>query len=364
MTNELSHLVFLCAALHAGSTPSVTGLEGSAQGGRGPGIQPLQRRSPPRRSVQNVRFGAGLQIDAAALRGEAEVGSPPSHGAGAQRKGAGQEDGVKWRPWGEGERAVSATPGAATAGGGGGAGEDEGGLSGAFTSFLTQTYGGLQARAGEKVGVPRGAAWQTALRAAAAVGSKQFLLGDRPARITARRLTAAIWAKCAPFLLGSVPAAVGTFLAVSAVLEGRLGDVALDPATLPLPPAALAAAAAALPVAAAAWPVAGPLLEIYRLGGMSAGEIEQIVRVEEAVQVRGCTAGNAMKLLVARAGSRESANMECDTLQLLVIPHGFPLRHGGALPCREMSPGRERFLRGIIREWEQAQSDADLSRFV
>jgi hypothetical protein len=99
------------------------------------------------------------------------------------------------------------------------------------------------------------------------------LLGDRPGNTTAQRLADGIWARCAPFILGSLPAAAASAVLVSSGLEGA-----------PYAPLA-AAVAAALPLAVAAWPIAAPLLEIARFSGMSAAEIEEVVRVKEPVQV-------------------------------------------------------------------------------
>lgn len=47
----------------------------------------------------------------------------------------------------------------------------------------------------------------------------QVLLGDRPAGTTAQRLADGIWAKCSPFLLGSIPAAIASAVIVSSSLD-------------------------------------------------------------------------------------------------------------------------------------------------
>ena len=154
------------ACVSAGSRPSLTGLEGSAPEGKGWGIEPLQRRARQSaqsvQSVQSVRIGASMQVDAALLA-EAAPASPAS----ASASGSGPAGpGVRLRPWSEAER----RQGEAGAGSGR---PGVGGLSGAFATTISQAYATFQAKAGRRVGVAPGAAWQAALRAAAATGAQQ-----------------------------------------------------------------------------------------------------------------------------------------------------------------------------------------------
>lgn len=155
----------------AGQRRSLTGLEGSAANGQGWGITPLQRRARPQQAQQGVRLGAGLQLDPSAL---AAVASSDGSGSNTGKSSSGssrlaQEPQTQWRPWSEDELQrgeAEAARAAAQAGAGSG-------LSGAFATTITQAYATLQAKAGRQVGIPPGAAWRAALRAAAACGAQQ-----------------------------------------------------------------------------------------------------------------------------------------------------------------------------------------------
>lgn len=157
----------------AGQRRSLTGLEGSAANGQGWGITPLQRRAWPQQAQQGVRLGAGLQLDPSALAAVASPGGSGSNAGKSSGSGSGsglaQEPQTQWRPW-SAEELQRGEAEAARAAAQTGAGS---GLSGAFATAITQAYATLQAKAGRQVGIPPGAAWRAALRAAAACGAQQ-----------------------------------------------------------------------------------------------------------------------------------------------------------------------------------------------
>jgi hypothetical protein len=105
-----------------------------------------------------------MQIDAAAL---ASPPSSSSNGGGSPAVAAASPPQTLWRRWTEGElRQGEAEASMSSAGSGNPLGE-------LFATAITQAYGGFQAKAGRRVGIPPGAAWQAALRAAAASGVQQ-----------------------------------------------------------------------------------------------------------------------------------------------------------------------------------------------
>ena len=233
----------------AGQPCSVSGLEGSAPGGQGWGIDSFKRQAK-----QAVNAGSGgLRI---------ELGLPPSQQQQEQQE---QQPGVaQLRPWTREELDMAEASSTSSAPG-----------SNLLAGFLTQTYGSFQAKAGKTVGIWPGAAWRTALQAAAVAGTVQVHLGDRPATTTSERLAAGIWAGSSLQLLGSIPASVASAIIVWQGMEpGGAGS------------AAAVAAAALLPLLAGAWPVLGPLLEIAQFSGKDAATIEDLVRVKEKLQVR------------------------------------------------------------------------------
>lgn len=243
---ELGRVCAVLQPVPAGKQRSVTGLEGSALGGQGWGIDPFQRRAP--RQQQQAVSADGLRI---------ELGSQQSGSSSSSSMPQPQ----RLLPWSAEQLAAAE----ASAGSSDVCGTD----GNALAALLTQTYARFQAAAGKTVGISPGAAWRTALQAAMTNGASQVLLGDRPSGITAARLAAGIWEGSGLQLLASIPAACASGIVVGQALE-------------PGPAATVAAAAAALlPLAAGAWPFAGPLLEIAAFSRKSATEIEELVRVKE-----------------------------------------------------------------------------------
>lgn len=248
----------------------VTGLEGSVVKGQGTGITPFRRQS--RQDVQR-QGGTGLQImlDDGNFVNSSSGNVTSSANLSSLGDGSKKEaEFVVIAPWTDAEVAAGAAAAASSPR------SSAGGLSDAFASIVTQQYAKYQAAAGRAVGIGTGAAWQVALQAGAQCGARQVLLGDRPASVTGLRLAQGIWRSSAPFLLGSIPAAIaGAIITTSGASDALQGS-----------PAALAApvVAVVLPLAAAMWPILAPLLEIQRFSKMSAAEIEETVRIKELLQ--------------------------------------------------------------------------------
>jgi len=253
----------------AASTKAVSGLEGSAIGGQGPGIEPFKRQS--RKQSQEVR-SAGLNI----MMPEDSAISPGASSMANIGKGnleqMGSAGSVDIEPWGSirhGEERFASGRSATQQKTG-----STNGITDSLAAFLTGRYAVFQAEAGRRVGIAPGEAWRVALEAAAASGARYVFLGDQPANVTGRRLAQGIWTSSAPVLLSALPAA-----AVAAIMASHLMQNT-GPSSIAAP-----IAAALVPLVAAAWPIASPLIEVARFSKMSAPEIEDAVRVTEPVQL-------------------------------------------------------------------------------
>jgi len=130
-------------------------------------------------------------------------------------------------------------------------------------AFLTGTYASLQGKAGLTVGIRPGAAWRTALAAAARSGAQQVVLGDRPASVSERRLAEGVVGAAA----GRAAAALGLLAAGAAATAqpaldayGSQGDAA-------------AVAVGLAGAAALMWPIVGPFVEAYQFSRMSADQV-------------------------------------------------------------------------------------------
>ena len=218
------------------SSGSITGLEGTAVGGKGIGIQPFTRTTPTAKTTA--------------------TSTTPS----TSSKGN-----IKIERWSENELAFGIENYSSLRSGGTSAG---GGISGTFASVLTQQYAKYQAAAGRTVGIGTGTAWQAALESAAQCGAQQFYLVDRPTSVTGRRLAQGIWKSYSPFLLGAVPAAIAGAVITSSVVLGTDSTTTTSPSSI-----AAVVFAVVAPLAAALWPIVAPLLEIQKFSTMSAAEI-------------------------------------------------------------------------------------------
>lgn len=103
------------------------------------------------------------------------------------------------------------------------------------------------------------------------MGTQHFILNDRPAGITQRKLGSSMLAA----LTGNLAAAV---LAVAVAAAAGAQDLVPDSAD----PALVAASAAA--ATACLWPLLGPLCEVSKFADMSATEVEEAVRVKQPIQ--------------------------------------------------------------------------------
>jgi len=227
---DSGNAVLRVETLKDGAKASITGLEGSAAGGSGWGIEPLSRTSKPGRSTSTET-------------------APP--GAAAR---------TSWRPWSDSTLTSQAT-GSLPADG----------IKDAFATAVTRVYAALQADAGRTVGIPPGAVWQAAMDQAALEGVQQFLLGDRPTDVTRRRLAAGMFDGMA------AKSALGAGLLVGAAVAASSG-------ALPSGTEAGAVLAAATVSGVALWPLLGPLVEIAQFSKLSASEIEDKVRVKKPIQ--------------------------------------------------------------------------------
>jgi hypothetical protein len=263
---EGGRVVAAARRLAAGERRALTGLEGSAAGGQGWGIDPFKRQARAQQQAAPIAGGLNILMDDQPRENGAATPPPPATAAAAAAAG------VALTPWTEAQLRDAA----AAADREGAAPQQAGGVEGAFASLLTRTYGRFQADAGRSAGVAPGAAWRAALEAAAAAGSRYVLLGDRPVGVTGFRLARAMWASSAPLLLGALPAAAAAAVLVSQALQE-------DPAA----PAAAPLLAAALPLGAAAAPILAPLLEVWRFSRMGGAEIEETVRLKEPLQRAG-----------------------------------------------------------------------------
>ncbi|KAL4533120.1 hypothetical protein Ndes2526A_g08570 [Nannochloris sp. 'desiccata'] len=283
-------------------TDSVTGLEGTAVGGKGIGIQSFTRQAPRKlnkttssaaaaSTSTTTNAGAGLKImlnDGKIMSSSTGRSSSEAPDVVNANQAAAAADmaisttalsknskNVEIEKWTDSELAYGienySSLHSGSSGGGGG-----GGLAASFAAALTQEYAKYQAAAGRAVGIGTGTAWQAALESAAKCHTQHVYLADRPASVTGRRLAQGIWKSYSPFLLGAVPAAITGAIITSSVADSTpLTSLAtFAPSTF----------AVVVPLAAALWPILAPLLEIRKFSKMSAAEIEDIVKIKEPLQ--------------------------------------------------------------------------------
>ncbi|KAI8474734.1 MAG: hypothetical protein J3K34DRAFT_118612 [Monoraphidium minutum] len=262
-----------------GDAPFVSGLEASAEDAASApdGAAPIDRFRPLRRGVQlsprmSLPAEAAARMNAlkAARRAEAAL---TARGGGGSSSGAAAPDFRFWKPE-EVAPADLTSP------------EPSPGPD-ALAMVLTGVYSSLQSKAGRAVGLEPGAAWRAAMEAATENGASLFVLGDRPAFISQRRLADAMYPETAARL------AAAATLVVAGAAAGRLPAAVDLVASSGLPgaeaAAGAAAGAAALAVglaaaAAALWPILGPLVEVWRFSQLDAKGVEEAVAVKEPIQ--------------------------------------------------------------------------------
>ena len=202
----------------------------------------------------------------------------------------------------------------------------------ATATWLTKEYGRHQSAAAAAAGVADGDGWRTALDTAANASTSsssssassssssssppdlaavQVLLGDAPSSRTSKQIAAGVL-KAFPLALGAAVASVG---AAVAVLSGRLDGASALPVTLdtstPEAQAAVVAAAAAASLAAF-WPLAGPLVRIERFSRLSADRIEEDVAPPEPLAVTTKTRFGGEDALVGWPGAHRAVVEERD----------------------------------------------------
>lgn len=258
---ESSLVEAILRAVPDGRDASVSGLESTAIGGEGEGIEPF------RASPRLVEIGISMRVPLDKVAENLAPRPPPAALVPEEYSYDRAPCRTSWQRWNtdDDERvdalaADEAAPKPPTAGPVGG-----------FAMVLSGLYARFQDAAGLAVGVDSGEAWRTAFRAAASVGAAQVVLGDRPSQITARRMGAAVLSSTAPtFLAACALSAAADYAAATGMLPDGAGPVAVL--------AGLAAVAASLA------PIAGPLLEVRSLSKKDAADIEAAVEVKEPLQ--------------------------------------------------------------------------------
>lgn len=258
---ESSHVEAILRAVPDGRDASVSGLELTASGGEGEGIEPY------RASPRLIEIGISMRVPLDKVAENLAPRPPPAALVPGEYSHDREPCRTSWQRWNsdDDERvdvlaADEDAPKPPTAG-----------PVGAFAMILSGLYARFQDAAGLAVGVESGEAWRTAFRAAASVGAAQVVLGDRPSAITARRMGAAVLKSTAPVFLGACGlSAAADYSAAAGMLPEGTGPVAVL--------AGLAAVATSL------IPIAGPLLEVRSLSKKDAVDIEAAVRVPEPLQ--------------------------------------------------------------------------------
>jgi len=258
----------------------LTGLEASAVGGVGPGIEPFVPYRGPLPITKTMRvdnMANVLEVEnesvddvspvgggggAAAARAFARRWPPPPPLPAA--KAEGDEEEATEEEAGKGD---TDTPSAVD--------DDDddppsrlNDVLNLLARTLTKSYARYQSAAGDKLGVADGAAWRAALAAAHAAGSAAVVVADSPANAVARRMAARV-AAAVPL---AVAAAVGVAVAATAALDSGAVPEAAAPAVR---------AAAALAIAATVWPFVGPYVEVSRFAAKAPEELEALVSPSE-----------------------------------------------------------------------------------
>jgi len=245
-------------AIKASDKGYVSGFESSAVNGEGWGIDPF-RPARPLTKISNKMFLTTETLES--LRAQARAGRAApvadEKGEAAPSRIVPTEPRTSFRAWTDEEMASPAKM------------EPERmPLADALSATMTLLYARSQATVGGKVGVDRGEAWRAAFEAACEVGTQQFVLSDRPAKVTDWRLGVELLQAAGVRLGGAVTALLGSIVAAAVMdqpLQVELGGVAVGSAT----------------ALALMWPLLKPYFDIQRLADMSAAEIEDAVSVKE-----------------------------------------------------------------------------------
>ncbi|CAL8464277.1 g3812 [Coccomyxa elongata] len=365
--------VFKSATAESRARPYRTGLEGSAVGGEGPGIEPFRPNRGP------LKLSTNLIIEnlAKVLEVAPETIDTVADTAVVEE---GATTGNQWRPW-TAEEAQAAIDKENEE-------DEEDSWSEKFAMALTTAYAAQQSAAAAKCGVSPGEVWRAALEAASNVGTRQVHLGDLPANIMAPRLGDGVW-RAALISLGLVVAAA------SAAVAGELTH------RLPEGTEALAAGGVAAVAALAALPLVSPLVQIWLLAQKSKEEIEDIVRMKEPLQGNNLDAPVEIwgeDALLQWPGARRSLIQDRDAYMArtiwaaatgvpaapayiadneagmrvwrYVVPEGGPTAAGppgygdgeyrpAGDPQTVVAVVGSAHVRGIVREWERLKGQSD-----
>lgn len=241
----------------------LTGLESTAHGGKGIGIQPFHRRS--RQSTENDggwNFKLGTLTEENSSDSESKIGNYSEHPIVNE----GNENLPEFVPYSPNEFASNQMMLEKE-----NDFEMKNDIIDRFAQFLTRKYGELQASAGRRVGVSPGQAWRIAVEEAVACGSTQILMGDQPSSITGRNLAKGLWNTFSLWLVGA---------SVSGIVSGFIGFQIMESREA----LAVGIFGALIPVSAAVFSLVAPLQEVESLSKLSPTGIEEAVKVKESLQ--------------------------------------------------------------------------------
>ena len=258
-------------SLHA-SPSLLTGLEESAVGGVGPGIEPFVPYRGPLPLTKTMRVDNLADV----LPVETVSVDDVAAAAGGERGGDVATSFVgRWPPPRvpktgddddeEDDEDASSTPSSSSP------------LTPALdwlACTLTKRYARYQSAAGDKAGVEDGAAWRAALAAADATRTTAaVVVADAPSTRVARKLAARV-ALAVPV---AAAAAVGIVAAAATAIDGGLveGDAAITAVR----------AAAVAGVSACVWPFVAPLVEVRSFASKTAAELEALVAPTEPLSI-------------------------------------------------------------------------------
>ncbi|CAL5220498.1 g2527 [Coccomyxa viridis] len=237
------------------SRPYSSGLEDSAVGGRGLGMEPFKPNRGPLKLSENMiieNLAKVLDIATETVDSIADVSNNEEHA----------ELPNDWRTWSADEtQEAFDTQGKV----------EEETLSQRFAALLTGLYAQQQTAAAEKCGVSGGESWRVAFESASNNGARQVLLGDVPANVSSKRLGDGV--------LQSALINLGIIVAAAAATVGA--EVTHK---LPEGSSGLAAAAVGASALLAAAPLFSPLVQIWLLARKSKDDIENTVRVKAPLQ--------------------------------------------------------------------------------
>ena len=258
---------------HASSPPALlTGLEDSAIGGVGPGIEPFVPYRGPLPLTKTMRVDNLADVLPVETVSVDDVAARDALDEGVAASFVGRWPPPRVEKTGDDDNDEAE--------------EDDGASTSSSSSSpltpaldwlartLTKRYARYQSAAGDKAGVEDGAAWRAALATADATRTTSaVVVADAPSSRVARKLAARV-ALAVPV---AVAAAVGIVAAAATAIDGGLvdGDAAITATR----------AAAVAGVSACVWPFVAPLVEVRSFASKSATELEALVAPTEPLSI-------------------------------------------------------------------------------